>query len=341
MSVENKLPRSHPPTRWLALMLLTTSSCVPAAPSGAAPPPSQTSPATESSVEERLTSPPAEPASGEAPSGPATCGELGCLRFDSPGAALDHILDTEPLIIAVGETHALRGTESVEPATVRFRRELLPLLRGRASDLVVELLVPDPACRREAEHAAEVQRPVTERQAMTNQSEFVALGHEAKRLGIRPHALTPSCEELEEIVKAGPDGILEMLVLITRLTADKVRELADQPRQAGVPRMVLAYGGAMHNDRSPRPGREPFSFGPALAEYAGDRYVELDLIVPEFIKDNDAWRALPWYPFFEGATRPAKVVLFNPEPGSYALIFPRSEADAAAAGAAGDGAGER
>jgi hypothetical protein len=58
---------------------------------------------------------------------------------------------------------------------------------------------------------------------------------------------------------------------------------------------VLAYGGALHNDTAPRPQRAAWSFGPELMQRTGGRYIELDLIVADYIQDNDAWRSLPWY----------------------------------------------
>ena len=89
-------------------------------------------------------------------------------------------------------------------------------------------------------------------------------------------------------------------------------------------KLVLLYGGALHNDLAPRAGREAFSFGPELKAHTGGRYVELDLIVPEFIKDTETWRALPWYSHFDPKRAPEKTTLYNPSPGSYVLIFPRS-----------------
>ena len=66
---------------------------------------------------------------------------------------------------------------------------------------------------------------------------------------------------------------------------------ATLPDERSPDRLVVAYGGAMHNDLLPREGRADFSFGPSLAEATGGQYVELDLVIPEQIKDTDAWRA--------------------------------------------------
>ncbi|AUX45631.1 uncharacterized protein SOCE26_071260 [Sorangium cellulosum] len=123
-------------------------------------------------------------------------------------------------------------------------------------------------------------------------------------------------------MRAGPDAVTAMLEMIARLTAVKAKALLARDAAAG--KMVIAYGGALHNDVAPRPGRERWSFGPELSTFTGGKYVELDIIVREFIKDSETWRALPWYPHFDREEHPNKAVLFNPAPGSYVLIFPRS-----------------
>ncbi|XXX73586.1 hypothetical protein WMF30_38680 [Sorangium sp. So ce134] len=264
----------------------------------------------------------AAPAAAAAPA-PAACGALGCLAFDTPARAFARVLESSPRVLAVGEAHAQQGAEGVPSATRRFTELFLPELAGRASDLVVELWAVDPRCKREqVARVEEEQKAVTQGQSAGNQGEFLALGSEAKRLGIRPHLLAPSCQEYDAIVRAGPDAVTAMLEMIARLTAAKAKALLGREDAAG--KMVIAYGGALHNDVAPRPGRERWSFGPELSAATGGRYVELDLIVREFIKDSESWRALPWYPHFDREAHPDKTVLFNPAPGAYVLVFPRS-----------------
>ena len=89
--------------------------------------------------------------------------------------------------------------------------------------------------------------------------------------------------------------------------------------------MVVLYGGAMHNDMAPRPGREQWSFAKDLDRTAGGKLVELDLIVPEFIKDTDAWKSQLWYPAYDREAMGAATVLVEMGPRSYALVFPRSK----------------
>jgi hypothetical protein len=267
------------------------------------------------------------------PQGGRSCGALGCLLFDTPEAAFAHVLQAEPDVLAIGEAHPLRGAESVEPASRRFANALLPLLRPRATDLVIELLLPNPACRKETVATArKEQKVVTEGQADTAQNDFVALGHRAKAQRAQPHALKPTCEDLERIAAGGDEAVAESLAIVTRLTEELVRNLLDARRRTTDKPLIVTYGGALHNDLAPRAGREQWSFGPALERLTSGRYVELDLIVPEFVKDSDAWRALPWYGAYDPEAHPTETTLFNPSPRSYVLIFPRSEARASAPG---------
>ncbi|WP_437293737.1 hypothetical protein [Sorangium sp. So ce426] len=290
------------------------------APSASAP---SASAAASGSSSPTAASPPAPQAPAAASPAPAPCGALGCLAFDTPAQAFARVLESGPRVLAVGEAHAQRGSEGVPSTTRRFTELFLPALAGRASDLIIELWAVDPRCKKEQVARVEAeQRTVTQGQAAQNQDEFLALGHAAKRLGIRPHQLTPSCQEIDAIVRAGPDAVTAMLEMIARLTAADAKALLGREDAAG--KMVIAYGGALHNDVAPRPGRERWSFGPELSAITAGKYVELDLIVREFIKESESWRALPWYPHFDREKHPDKAVLFNPAPGSYTLIFPRS-----------------
>ena len=286
----------------------------PAAPPGA--PPAASAPVPTAS-------PPEEAA--PAARGPEPCGALNCRWFDTPEAAFEAALEGRPLVLAIGESHALKGTEGIQSTTRRFTESLLPLLAGRASDLVLELWIPDKKCKKkQVDQVAKQQKRVTEKQAAGNQNEFLTLGNTSKALGVQPHVLIPSCEEYDAIVKAGPDGIGQMLEMIARLTAVKTKVLLERNTKAAgeTPKMVITYGGAMHNDLKPRPGREAWSYGPQLSAHTGGKYVELDLIVPQFIRDTPAWKALEWYPHFDAKKAPKRTTLYEVRPGSYTLIFP-------------------
>jgi hypothetical protein len=250
------------------------------------------------------------------------CGAFDCLAFATPEAAFEYVLRSDPRVLAIGEAHAQKGTTGIRSSTRRFAEQLLPLLSGKSKHIVIELLVANcPA--KTVERATRAQAPVTEQQAKGNQNEFVTLGKYAQRLGIEPQALTPECAEYDSAAAAGEASVERLLTLIAQKTQGSVEALLVKPETSS--ELIVTYGGALHNDLSPRPGQESWSFGPQLARATHGRYLELDLIVPEFVKDTEAWRGLPWFSAFDREHLSGETLLYRPAPGSFALIFPKTE----------------
>jgi len=264
-------------------------------------------------------------ASGAAPPGtvPEACGPFECWRFDLGERALSAVLAEEPLAIGIGEAHALAGSEAVASTARRFASALLPSLAGRASHLVVELLNPDPRCASTTREVRKRQEPVTAPQSTQNQNDYVALGQRARALGIEPFVLSPSCDEFRAIAGAGDAAIDVMLQTIARVTSRMLRGALAKNQSAGRPALVIGYGGALHNDIEPAEAKASWSYGPELATFTRGRYVELDLIVREFIKDTDVWRALPWYEHFDPNRFEGEWLVMRTAPHRYVLFFPR------------------
>lgn len=278
------------------------------------------------------------PLAGGLPPGASPCAAASptpCWRIPTE-AAFKHILAKEPLVLAIGEAHAARGTEAIASSTKRFTESLLPLAAPNASDVVVELWAPDPKCMKEVKQVASAQKPVTETQAATNQNEYVTLGTKAKEQGMTPWLLRPTCDDFAELADAGADSIGAMLSLVKRLTLDKVLQLLDRNRSlaidAGTPdkrKIVMAYGGALHNDLAPPEASKEWSFGPQLDAMTNRRYIELDLIVPEYVQKTPVWEKLPWFAAFEkeraaGPRDEATVYVLGER--SFVLVFPDSKA---------------
>lgn len=305
-------PASSPPAR--------ASSASPAASSADAP---------EAPAVPRAASSPAI----AAPPPAAGCGPFECRWFDGGAEALRFLLEAEsPLALGVGEAHALAGSEHLESTARRFAETLLPELRGRASHLVVELLSPKPGCEAAAREVEREQAPVTAGQATHNQSDYVALGQRARELGVEPFVLSPTCEELRAIAEAGDAAIERMLATIARVTSRMLRAALAKNGAAGRDALVVGYGGALHNDIEPAPAKADWSYAPDLVAFTRGRYVELDLVVRELIKDSDVWRALPWYAHFEPAREPGRHLLMRTAAQRYVLFFPKSRASRGASG---------
>ncbi len=292
-------------------------------------PPSSPSAATSTSTP--ASTPTSIPTSIPTSSAPAlaskgtACGPLDCLQFDRAEDAFLEAITGSPRIVAVGEAHAPKGA-TVPSSAKRFTETILPQLAGRASDLLVELMMPPSGCAAKAKEVKKKQEVVTSQQAASDQNEYVAMGERARALGIVPDLLRPTCGDLDAIRDAGGEAVTASLETIARLTTSKVKELVDRDARssADADKMVLTYGGAIHNDLSPPKDREAWSFGPELDAYVGGHYVAIDLYVPEFIDHTDAWKGLPWYPYYDRAKLGAKVTRFRVGPKSYAVVFARS-----------------
>jgi hypothetical protein len=205
---------------------------------------------------------------------------------------------------------------------------LLPTLQGRASDLLVELMMPPQGCAKQTAEVKKKQEEVTKKQAETDQNEYLAMGERARLYGMVPDMLRPTCGDMDAIRDAGADGpIAASLATIARLTAAQVKKLVDRdahtPGEEG--KMVVTYGGALHNDLAPSPETKAWSFGPEIDAYVRGRYVAIDLHVPEYIEDTDVWKKLAWYPHYDRAAMGAKTTMFKTGDRTFVIIFPRAQ----------------
>ncbi|HLK39957.1 MAG TPA: hypothetical protein VKU41_24545 [Polyangiaceae bacterium] len=250
------------------------------------------------------------------------CGRLECRQYDSAAEAFGRVLRDAPRVVGVGEVHAPKGA-NVPSAAARFTDELLPVVAGRASDLLVELMMPPAKCLDAAAQVKAQQSVVTSRQAETNQNEYVAMGERARKLGIVPDMLRPSCADMDAIRDAGDEAIDLSLRTIGRVTGAQARRLVDRDEGSDADRgkMVLVYGGALHNDLEPPAATASYSYAPELDRYTHGRFVAVDLVVPEFIGDDDTWRSLPWWPSYDRRRLGRKVTLFRTDDRSFVLVF--------------------
>ena len=263
------------------------------------------------------------------PGGPASpgvpCGALDCMQYDSPRDAFLRAVDLagDPLVVGVGEAHAPKGA-TVASAARRFTDELLPAVAGRASDLLLELMMPPAGCVDAVAEVRREQAPVTERHAEADADEYVLLGESARTLGIVPDMLRPTCTDMDAIEHAGADVIDLSLTTIARLSGAQAARLADRDALSDADRgkIVLLYGGALHNDLSPRPESARWSYAPALAARVGGRFAAIDLVVPEFIGLDATWARLPWWPYYDKGRLGRKATLFRTGPQSFVLVFP-------------------
>jgi hypothetical protein len=254
---------------------------------------------------------------------PKTCGALDCLAFDSAEAALRFLVaQTKPLVLAVGEIHAQKDKPLKATPPQRFAR-LLPVFQPQAKHLVLELWTGRNDCGDDrVAKVKEAQKPVVNSQAAGNQNDYFELGKQAKERGIFPHALVPSCEDYQSILAARADDIAKMLELVALRTKELVKSLVKQSDATSRTPFVITYGGALHNDLSPKPGRESWSFGPDLQNFTRGHLVELDLVLREQVRDTESFTSLPFYPYLNQENLEQHYALFKTGEASYVLVFP-------------------
>jgi hypothetical protein len=264
-------------------------------------------------------------AAPSAPPAPAlhgtACGD-SCAQYATLREALDDVLAIQPLALGVGEAHAPKGA-TAPSAAKRFTDELLPALAGRTSDLLVELMMPPRGCLDAAAEVKRAQQPITQRQAETDQNEYVTMGERARALGVVPDMLRPSCADMDMVRDAGDDVVGASLSLIARLSGTQATKLLERDQRSDGDRgkMVVVYGGLLHNDLAPPPERAGWSYAVPLDAKLHGRFVALDLVVPEYITDEESWRSLPWRKDYDRAKLGGKVTLLRTEPRSFVLVF--------------------
>lgn len=217
--------------------------------------------------------------------------------FADPAAALGWIVEkTRPRVIGFGEYHQTDETRGVPSAIARFTGEILPVFSGRLSDLIVETWVSEGGCG-ESERAVVSRVEEISRRPEETEDENLVLLKRAKALGVDPHILEMGCDDYERVHLA--DGGIDYAAMLDLVAASLAEEtLAALSRRGPGGRMIAVYGGAIHNDVGPEEDFASFSYGPAVIEATGGRYVEVDMYVPRFVLASESTRDEPWYPLF-------------------------------------------
>ena len=149
------------------------------------------------------------------------------------------------------------------------------------------------------------------------------MGERARQLGLVPDLLRPTCADLDAVKAAGEDAVPASLAMIARLTGAQARKLLDRDaRTAGEEdKLVITYGGAIHNDLDPPKDRAGWSFAPELDAYTGGRFVAIELFVPELIDDSETWKARAFYRYYDRARLGAKTTVFH-DGKTFVIILP-------------------
>jgi hypothetical protein len=238
--------------------------------------------------------------------------------------ALKAIVPADARVIGFGELHNRTDRAQVKSAIARFTDDGLAALSDKLSDLIIETWIVDPKCGQAAQTAtAKVEIKV--RRPQETKSEIAQLAETARAAKIQPHAMKLSCADYEKVAPSKGEVLPDvMLGLITkelgRIADEAVKHRNKEP---GHRPLIAVYGGGLHNDRFPAEGVEDWSYAARIDELTGNKFVEIDLIVPELAESDPAQRTQPWFGLVT-STEPNLKVWKRGE-RSYVIVFPRSK----------------
>jgi len=233
-------------------------------------------------------------------------------------------------VVAFGELHQTRDTAGIPSALKRFETDILPAMADRLSYLVVETWVTTGRCG-EAEKAVTADVEKTTQRPASTESEIETLIRVAHERGITPRILSISCADYEAMRPAGGAVDYDRTLRVTAraLEGAIIRAVAEAAARAGSaaspdpPRMVGVYGGALHNDLVADPELAAYSFAPRVLAATLGRFLEIDLVVPEYAAASAVTRAQPWWPAYVRARGGRGVaVLIRRSSRSYVVVFP-------------------
>jgi len=251
-------------------------------------------------------------------------------RFATPQAAVLAALDETHFtggVVAFGELHQTLATAGVPSALKRFTEQIFPGLAARLSQLVVETWMTTGRCG-EAEKAvtADVQK-TTERPAQT-ETEIETLLRVAHVRGVRPSILTIGCQDYEAM-RAGGAVDYDRTLRVTSVALETAIGRALRAAAAGAgttgPRLVAVYGGALHNDLHPDAELAAYSFAANVLKATLGQYVQVDLVVPEYVETGTASAALKaqsWWRAYRAARRAGATILVRRDARSFVVVFP-------------------
>ena len=239
----------------------------------------------------------------------------------SVGEAIRYIIDqTHPRVIGFGEVHAMAGGPKVASSLGHFAREVIPAIADQLSDVVLETWVVDKTCGdKGATATAAVEGELHHPQS--TKSDLAIVVDTLRRAKVQPRAMHLSCDDYARVAPPGkPVAIDVMLDVVTRELGNGAADaIALRDKDPHARPIVATYGGSLHNELYPQPGLESWSFAKKLDDATGGRYVEIDLIVPEYAAADGAAKKEAWYPMLSLAA-PDHVVVIERAPRSYAVL---------------------
>ena len=239
--------------------------------------------------------------------------------FSSATNVWAHVMANRPTIVGVGEIHKQAHSPEVTSAMQRFTSEMLASIQPRPGHLVIETWTQPKGCNTEQARTNDQVRTTLARPE-TNESELVTLARTAKQLGIQPHVLSMTCAEFGELKDDKGINFERLLTMVTHKLSAKISSLIGNASGSAP---ILVYGGALHNDVFPVPVLADLSYAAHAQRQSKNRYVEVDLLVPELVEQTKHGKSEPWYGTAMKAATREDVLLFKRDLNSFVVILKR------------------
>jgi len=268
------------------------------------------------------------PAEEPSPSSPST-GTV--TNYPSLSAAVQPILAQHPQVIAFGEFHPEWGF-TYQSTIARFTEEVLPQLATEGiCHLLFERILTDPVIEAELETFYSTNCEIDQEHTPTllkyieyaDQQDVIKLLKKARELGIRIHPGGMSIEQALETIKN--ENYLNSSALRARAACyagialkNAVKNLLGQNQEI----RLAVYSGLPHNNINPLPGQveNGINFGQELSQTLGEKYIEVDLVLPVDNTTVDLFVRIPnWRDYI-----PPEGVTAVQNGRSYTLFFPRN-----------------
>ena len=248
--------------------------------------------------------------------------------FADAEAALGFLLRRHrPRVLGLGEYHQKKGGAKVASSIKRFSHQLLPSLATRASDLIVETWITTGNCGKVEKRVVRQVQKTTKRPKAT-ENEVITLIRRADKLGVKPHILKVHCKDYRALLGKGKVDYAKLLKLTgdhLGKKIDEVRVYRRQKKNKSTKKMIVVYGGGLHNDLRPKSDFAPFSYAPRVDRSTKGDYLEIDLYVPEYIEGASTLVSEePWFPEFRQKQSAKHALLIERSARSYIIVFRRT-----------------
>ncbi len=234
--------------------------------------------------------------------------------------ALKAVIPADARVVGFGEFHARVDRPNVKSALAAFT-DALPSFGDQVSDLIVETWVVDPKCGKAAVQTTKKIETDVKRPEATK-SEITKLADAARAAKIQPHAMTLGCKDYEILAPKGEPDPIAMLTLTTKeLIRISTSAVTFRDREASKRPWITVYGGALHNDRFPDKAVVDWSYAAIVDKATKNKFVEIDLIVPEFAEPNESSQKQPWFPLLATAN---EIRVWKRGERSFVIVLPRT-----------------